>query len=445
MGGRLFLSVSAVMLAILTATAFCADGAPETGGLVTLDLAERMIKDGQAAAAYTKLAPLELDWSGDPRFDYLFGLAALDSGHAADAAFCLERVVAVQPDFLGARMELARAHYEAGDTAAASAQFDYLLKQNPPESTRAVIESYRAAIVGRSGQRDRLTPFLEFGSGYDSNANGSTSESQFLGFTLDAKNVRRDSSFIDLAAGLTHVHAFNPALGVATDFRAGQRWNPSASFVNQTQISAASRLVAGAGTLRGSVGVDGYYGWLSGSPHEWGLAVEFNGAWRAGPGLELSTRLRGGPVRFEDASLEVLDVTRYLGSVGASYAFPTVRAARLSVDLVYGRDDARLSSSAYNNDRYGTRVSTSLLVLPNTSAYAEAGWLRSKYDDNPGFFGIDRRDDQYYVVGALEFQGWPIPGISVAPRMRFIRNTSNVSLYEYDRWEAGVYARYIFR
>ena len=40
----------------------------------------------------------ESSLAGDPGFDYLLGIAALDSGHLTHRVFVLERVLAVQPD-----------------------------------------------------------------------------------------------------------------------------------------------------------------------------------------------------------------------------------------------------------------------------------------------------------------------------------------------------------
>jgi len=59
--------------------------------------------------AYAKLAPLEATRAGKPRFDYLFGLAALDSSHVTHAIFALERVLAMRPNDHPAKAKLARA------------------------------------------------------------------------------------------------------------------------------------------------------------------------------------------------------------------------------------------------------------------------------------------------------------------------------------------------
>src|SRR5689334_19334676 len=136
-----------------------------------LKQAESMLADKKPAEAYGFLSSHEIDLAGTPLFDYLLGLAALDSGHASDAVFALQRAIASQPDFAGARLELARAQFEQGEIALARAQFQYLLTQSPPPATRAVIEKYLGAIDERSPLTgSRWSALTQFGAGYDSNA-----------------------------------------------------------------------------------------------------------------------------------------------------------------------------------------------------------------------------------------------------------------------------------
>ena len=90
---------------IFGASSALAVGAPST----VLDEARRLIADGQAADAERLLAMHELEMAGQPLFDYLFGVAALDSGHPAAAVPAFERVLAGEPDSASARLEFGRA------------------------------------------------------------------------------------------------------------------------------------------------------------------------------------------------------------------------------------------------------------------------------------------------------------------------------------------------
>src|SRR4051812_6031670 len=62
------------------------------------DRARRLIAERNHQAAYKLLLPQEGTRAGDPEFDYLLGISALDSGDLERAVFALERVLAVQPN-----------------------------------------------------------------------------------------------------------------------------------------------------------------------------------------------------------------------------------------------------------------------------------------------------------------------------------------------------------
>ena len=76
-----------------------------------LDRAGNYLQAGEPARAWELLSPLNDQRAGDPEFDYLLGLAALDTGRYTEAIFALERVLAVDPNYSQARAELARAYF----------------------------------------------------------------------------------------------------------------------------------------------------------------------------------------------------------------------------------------------------------------------------------------------------------------------------------------------
>src|ERR1039457_5199034 len=145
----------------------------------TLREAEALMKAGNPADAYNLLEPLEFDRSGEVRFDYLIGIAALDSGKPDKATLAFERVLAVDPNFAGARLDMARAYYQLGDLPRAKTEFETVSKQNPPEAARATIQKYLDAIAAQqAAKQTRFSAYVEGGLGHDTNVNNSTSQSQ---------------------------------------------------------------------------------------------------------------------------------------------------------------------------------------------------------------------------------------------------------------------------
>ncbi|MDX8379817.1 MAG: ShlB/FhaC/HecB family hemolysin secretion/activation protein [Gallionella sp.] len=113
----------------------------------TLRTAKEMIKSDKPAAAYALLLPLEATLQGEVYFNYLLGIAALNSGQLAHAQQALERVLAYLPDFTGARLDLARACFQLADKSRAKSEFETVLKQNPTDATRATALKYLTLLA----------------------------------------------------------------------------------------------------------------------------------------------------------------------------------------------------------------------------------------------------------------------------------------------------------
>ena len=185
-----------------------------------LDEAHELMGRQQAAGAFALLDPLEEKRSGDPEFDYLLGIAALDSGEVTRAIFALERVIAVDHD--RARAELGRAHFVLGERELARRQFE-TVKQRPgtPAEALVTIDKY-LEILERTRVPEKLgtsySGYVDVSIGYDSNINSATDESSvlipilapFFGgpFPLPGNAVETDHAFTQQAAAVDVVHAF---------------------------------------------------------------------------------------------------------------------------------------------------------------------------------------------------------------------------------------------
>lgn len=139
-----------------------------------------MLKAGKAKESYSLLAPHEYEMAGNVEYDYLLGIAALDSGNPAMATLALERVLSVSPDHAGARLDLARAYFALGDIERAKTEFVAAQSQNPPPAAKKVIEQYLAAIDKTQNPDISVTGYLEGTMGHDTNVNTATSSSQIF-------------------------------------------------------------------------------------------------------------------------------------------------------------------------------------------------------------------------------------------------------------------------
>jgi len=418
--------------------------APTTIDLGTDPAAEPLIRDARAAlaagdaeAAYRLLAAREAEFAGDPWFDYLLGVAALDTGRTSESIFSLRRSLSVAPEFSGARMELARAYFEAGNHALARRLFSRLLTEDPPADVREVINQYIVAIDARpAAPPSILRPYGEFAAGYDSNANGSTDDQQFLGFMLSPDNVETSSPFFEFAGGVDWIVPRSTRFAWYAGARASHRSNPDASFVDATTINGQGGLSFRRGDYFGRAGIDAWNAWRDG---------ESNQSW-AGAGLLLGRRLsanwdltfdfRGGALRH-DESIEVLDVNRYFYTLAAVYRYAADGSVR--IEAIGGQDSEQVSGSPYGNSKAGGRLSLDTR-LGGAWIRGSIGVLSSDFDGL--FFGTPREDTQASGVLEVEFRDAFVDGLSIIPTVRYIDNDSDVDLYEYNRAEFGIRLRW---
>ncbi len=400
--------------------------------------AESLLSGGHTRNAYELLRAYESELSGNPYFDYLLGVASLDSGYTSEAILSLQRAAAAAPDFSGARMELARAHYEAAEYGTAQAMFAALLDEDPPPAVSEIITGYINSIDARpSAPPSRFSPYGELFTGHDSNANGSTDSEQFLGFTLSPENQATDSMFVEAAAGFDWNLPRSTNFGWFVGARASYRDNPDASFVDAGIVSGLLSMNWRSGAFFGRAGIDAYAATRDGESNQAYGGVNLLLGRSLSERWDLSLALRSGALSY-DESIEVLDVTRTLYTLATAYRFAT--RGKLSIEAIGGNDDARQNGSPYGNSKAGGRVAVTAALGERTFLTASIGSLSSDYDGL--FFGTAREDRQTTSLLQFEFHDVWTNGLTLAPRLRYIDNDSDIDLYTYDRTELGLMIRW---
>ena len=410
--------------------------APAVGEL--LRDAEARLARGDAESAWRLLSPRETEFAGNPLFDYLLGVAALDTGRRSEAIFALRRSLAVEPRFSGARMELARAYFETGNSALARPLFVALRNEDPPAGVRDIIDGYIRAIDARPApRRSRFTPYAELAGGYDSNANGSTATQQYFGFTLSPDNVETDSPFYEFGAGFHWTLPTSRSNGWYLGARVGHRANPDASFVDSTIVNGIASWQWRSGAFFGRAGADGYLAWRDGASNESYAGVDALLGRNLHANWDLTAGLRGGALRYAD-SIEILDVNRILYTLGVNYRPSPLTI--LTFEAIGGQDSERDPTSPYGNSKLGARLALTAPLGDNT-LYASLGSLKSDYDGL--FFGAAREDTQLSGLLQVEFRDVLVDGLSLIPRVRYVDNDSDLELYAYKRTEIGLLLRWM--
>ncbi|HTS84570.1 MAG TPA: tetratricopeptide repeat protein [Usitatibacter sp.] len=191
-------------------SALSSAGAFAQGDDSVVENARRLLAAGNAKQAYQELSAVQDKMSGMPEFDYLLGVASLDSGHIDDAIIAFERVLAVVPGHAGAQMDLARAYYAAGSFDLAEAAFLKLQASNPPPAAQIAINRYLETLRARRLLIEAgWSGFGELAVGYDSNITGvpgnfgaaAAQSFNIIGITATGNAVKRDAPYTQGAIG----------------------------------------------------------------------------------------------------------------------------------------------------------------------------------------------------------------------------------------------------
>ncbi|MCA1773284.1 MAG: hypothetical protein LC677_12010 [Halomonas sp.] len=137
----------------------------------TLQQARQLLEQGDADVAYRQLKAAELEHSGQPEFDYWLGVTALRADDVTHAMMALDRVLVIQPEHAGARMERVAALLQLDQRRAAEQEIERLEALSPPPEAQAAIRRFKDVIEQRHQEENAPQHNLSLGValGYDSN------------------------------------------------------------------------------------------------------------------------------------------------------------------------------------------------------------------------------------------------------------------------------------
>ena len=186
---------------------------PASGLLTTVALAadfdlqhlQTLFNSYQREQAYHYASQYLAEKEGDSTFDYMYGVAAIDDGHASQGVFALERVLMQFPDDHLARLELARGYFILEEYARSRQEFEKVLTVNPPKGVRDTTETFLEQIrLKEARYRTTTGGSVALGLGSDSNVNSSTDDSNPYGddippFALDTTSLQQSDTYTELA------------------------------------------------------------------------------------------------------------------------------------------------------------------------------------------------------------------------------------------------------
>ncbi|MCE2950102.1 MAG: tetratricopeptide repeat protein [Betaproteobacteria bacterium] len=425
------------MILSLVCTAAWADAVTEQ--------ASQLLAARDARGAFALLSPHEPQRAGDPAFDFLLGVAALDAGQPTRAIFALERVLEARPDHAAARAVIARAYLAVGETDTSRREFTAARQAPLPPEATAGIDRYLDAISRIEASRTfQLRTFVEARVGRDSNVNSATGTAQIaipalggLVVTLDPQGTRRPDTFGSLAGGVN----------VRAPLRADLAF---VGGVSATQVMNRREDRFDTGNLDGSAGLS----WTRGRD-TFGLALQANrflldgsrfrdatglvGQWQHDYSATTQVTLFGQLARLSYPSQSIRDADRGVVGVGAAHAF---RPAGLVAygSLYAGREDERAGGVPHlGHSLAGARAGAQWSPGAAHTLFVDAGFEQRRHGGPEPFFLDTRRDEQYSLTAGLHYV--PARDWRITPQVALTRNHSSITLFDFSRSVASVALR----
>lgn len=436
--------------------------------------AEELMRNGKPAEAYALLEPLEFDRAGDKHFDYLLGIAALDSGKPDKATLAFERVLAVDPNFAGARLDMARAYYQLGDLPRARTEFETVMGQNPPEAAKVTIQKYLEAIAAsEEAKQTHMSGYIEGVAGHDSNVNTGTDSSiavsslspalaaLITGLTGDPNpqippSQRADDYFgVNAGGEISRSFGENWQVYAGADFRQhgnmvqtpydtmntdGRAGVMYAAEQNAYKLTLIGGQAYSANSMRrDSVGVNAE--WL----HTFSPANQMNtfvlygknraaGSPPTAPGTDARTTGNTDLVIAGAGWLHIMGDGKQ--AVFAS-AYTGKELDAVPADVIQPPDGKKRFD--------GLRIGGQAAFTGQIDGFASLGWQHAAYS-KPNAFIVNNGNRDEYQYDVTAGANWRLDKLwSVKPQISMSRKRSNLAIYSYDRTDISLAIRRDFR
>ena len=410
-----------------------------------MEEAAKRLGAGDAQGAYAVLKPEERGLAGNPDYDYMLGLSAVDSGRPAEAVAAFERVLAVKPDHLQARAELGRAYIAMNEPEAARRELAAVSSQDVPADVRSTIDRYVTALdTGLSGGGTEIRHNVTLKAGYDSNVNNSTSDSRILipafaglGFaTLGAGATSEDDYFGELSGRSSLTHGLSIDQQLLIDLNASYRANGDLDQFNQALAGANvgfSQRTPDHGTFAITAQLQSY--WVDDEAYRYTYGGLGQWSYRTRGNTDLAVYLQYAKLNYPNNSVQ--NANRY--TAGATIGQPL---AGKSEPYVYAGAYAgyeKLTDSAFDHLTYGfggLRAGGEMTLMPKLRGYAVAAVEISEYKEPDPLFLEERSVVRADATAGLRYALGN--DLTLGGEVSYTRSDSNIVLYEYDRVVASV-------
>jgi hypothetical protein len=386
------------------------------------------------------------EYLGDASFDFLYGLAALNSNNIERAVFAFERVVANKPNWLDGQYYLAKAYFQMANYHAVIPLCQSIINQ-PNVADKLVAASGKLQQAAQTKLAQQSLYFKQFAgvsAGYDSNINaGIDKDSIYLPFldqniALSDNSKENNDNYLALNYHLNGSKALTQKSKLLFSGQANIH-----HFVNESDFNRM--------TLAGSVDY-----WQQFEQFDASVGVRILPLWFAGDYYRSQTSINTNIKKqlsqqwlvAGDFALgktinsvnDTLDTNDLLLSLGSQYF---IGRWRHSVSLSYLEE---MSQKGVND--HISRKSTAFsynniwLIDPQWLASGTLSWQHQEYQGPHPFYFTKRVDEMWQLAAMLQFQ--QSKEISYRFNISLQDKDSNLDLFSYQRIDIGLSASMSF-
>ncbi|MFT4816740.1 MAG: hypothetical protein ACI80L_000436 [Pseudohongiellaceae bacterium] len=395
------------------------------------------------------------EWEGDPEFDFLYGLAALESGNANEAVYALERVAATSTDSTlrtRARLELARAYFVTNNLTASENLFNAVIADNPPVNVQQNVQAFLQLIeVRKNAQSATFDWTIASAIGSDSNANSATSngliDTPLIGqIELDPAGQETDDNFSSTTVTMAYKYPFTRDRSLGLTVNLGHLNNFDTDQFDIDNIRGELAYNWGNQTHRFKHGIASGKVNLDQNGFQKSLAV--NSSWqRAGDnGWYQSASAAYTKVRYDTNNggdlNDLRDVDQLLFTAGITKIAGDMTH---SLNIYAADEDPTASAGGDHNGRSYSGLAYSALYRMNAQ---HTPFLRVSIQDvehdseHPVFFNTKRSGEtRSATVGWF----WQVANnLMITGEAALTDNSSNIELFDYERFKYQAGLRYQF-
>lgn len=416
---------------------------------------DRLISAGQYQEAIT-LAETGIDsWEGESTFDFLYGLASLETDEPNEAVFALERAAATAEDDVlrgRARLELARAYFVTNNLTASENLFNAVLENDPPANVRQNIEAFLQLIETRQSARESTFSWtLSSSIGSDDNINSATSNSlidtPLIGqIELNPDGRETDDNFNNSSLALVYNYPLDRNRSIDARVNLTHLDNFSTDQFDIDSLRGELAYLWGNETNQFRHGVSINQVNLDGEGFQ--DAVALNSAWQhsSSNGWYQSASVAYSQIRFDTGTGTELNDLRDVDQLLLTAGLTKIAGAfTQSLNLYHADEDPENSNGGSHNGRSFTGLAYSLLYRLNGqhTPYLRISAQDVEHDDeHPVFINTVRSDDNQSATAGWFWQA--NRKLMVTGDVSYTENSSNIELFDFSRFKFQAGFRYRF-